>query len=116
MNKVISTVLLALLISSCGAADQPVLTSFALPASVEVTFSALLPAPPPSGDLVQFILLDEVTGLEFNRKLIGVSATGESSVSVTLSVPPGTLVKYRYTLHRANGGVVQYGIDHFLIA
>ena len=111
MNKLMGIALLALLLSSCVGTDQPDLTSFELPAGVEVTFSALLPAPIPSGDIVQFTLLDDVTGLELNRKVISVSTTGETSVSVTMSVRPGTLVKYRYTRHSASGAVDEISAD-----
>ncbi|HKY79818.1 MAG TPA: carboxypeptidase regulatory-like domain-containing protein [Anaerolineales bacterium] len=111
MNKLVAMALLSFLLASCVGANQKELTSFALPASVEVTFSAVLPQSSSPGEVVQFTLLDQVTGLEFNRQFLDVTASGEQSVSVTFSVPPGTLLKYRYTRMSATGAADEVSAD-----
>ena len=105
MNKPISFLLLAFFLAACAGAEQPELTSFELPANVEVIFNALLPESSPLGNAVQFTLLDEVTGFELNKQFLDPTTSGDHSVSITLSVPPGTLVKYRYTRQSASGPV-----------
>ncbi len=109
MNKLICLPLLAFFLASCAGAEQPELTSFELPANVEVIFNALLPESSPPGEVpgqvVQFTLLDEVTGFEINKQFLDPTASGDLSVSITLSVPPGTLLKYRYTRQSASGPV-----------
>jgi hypothetical protein len=70
-----------------------------------VTFNALLPANHPSGEALLFTIVDDVTGLDFNRQLFEMNSSGENSSSVTISVPVGTIVKYRYMRVGADGNV-----------
>ncbi|MEX2143732.1 MAG: carboxypeptidase regulatory-like domain-containing protein [Anaerolineales bacterium] len=102
---------LALVLAACTSAQNPVLTSVELPASVQMTFNALLPPSSPSGETVYFTLLDEVTGLEFNRQALDLTSSGEHSASIILSVPTGTLVKYRYTRQATTGFVNEASAD-----
>ena len=111
MNKLIASALITLFLVSCAGAAQQQLTTVDLPASVEVTFNALFPAASPPDQLVQFTLLDEVTGLEFNRQFLDLTVSGQNSGSITLSVPAGTLVKYRYTRQAADGPVNEVSAD-----
>jgi hypothetical protein len=78
---------------------------------VDVTFSALLPENHPSGEKVLFTLLDDITGLDFNPQRSEMHDSGENSVSITISVPTGTLVKYRYTRVSAGGNVDEIGAN-----
>ncbi|HEY4717423.1 MAG TPA: hypothetical protein VIH14_00250 [Anaerolineales bacterium] len=105
MKKFASVLLLSTFLAGCSGAQGAEITSFELPASVEVTFNALLPESTLPGDVVYFTLLDEVTGLEFNRQDLPLTPSGEHSASMTLSVPPGSLVKYRYTRQTTAGSV-----------
>lgn len=112
MHRLISFALLALLLAACAGAQPPsVLSSYDLPASVEITFNALLPENSPAGDSISFTVLDEVTGLEFNPQHMAMQASGEHSVSITLSVPAGTLLKYHYTRQAAAGAVGETSAD-----
>jgi len=105
VKKFASVLLLSTFLAGCSGAQGAEITSFELPASVEVTFNALLPESTLPGDVVYFTLLDEVTGLEFNRQDLPLTPSGEHSASMTLSVPPGSLVKYRYTRQTTAGSV-----------
>jgi hypothetical protein len=60
---------------------------------------------------VQFTILDEITGLEYNRQAFDLNSNGENSASITLSVPPGTLLKYRYARVSAAGTVDELNAD-----
>lgn len=106
MKNLVALLLLSILLLGCAPAEQPSLTSFELPDDVEVTFNALLPAGSP-GEPVQFAILDEVTGLDFNAQYQVMNSSGEGSVSITISVPAGTLVKYRYVRQSSAGNVVE---------
>lgn len=106
MRKIFSLTLLATLLGACGSPTPQVdLTSYELPASVEVTFNALLPENSPAGEGVLFTISDDVTGLEFNPQRLPMEASGERSIAITISVPAGTLLKYRYTRQAAVGNV-----------
>lgn len=93
---------LALLLAAC-AAPAASLSSYTLPNPVEVTFSALLPANTPPGETIYLVLLDEVTGLDLNTEPVQMHSIGEQSVSIKLSVPAGSLLKYRYMRQTGNG-------------
>lgn len=113
------TILLGIAIFTAGCSNllQPSqTTSVQLPASVDVTFNALLPANHPLGEGVQFTILDEVTGLEFNPQRFEMQSSGETSVAITISVPTGTLVKYRYTRVSATGNIDEVGANGEAIA
>jgi len=106
MRKIFLLALLATLLAACASpAPQVDLTSYKLPASVEVTFNALLPESSPLGEGLLFTILDDVTGLEFNPQRSPMQASGERSVAITISAPAGTLLKYRYTRQAAAGNV-----------
>lgn len=108
MKKIIIPILLAYLLAACGSAEPQIdLTTYELPASVEVTFNALLPENNPAGEAVLFTILDDVTGLEYNPQYLATQASGERSVAITISVPAGTLLKYRYTRQAAAGNVAE---------
>jgi hypothetical protein len=107
MKKILQAILLtALLLAACGNATQEVkLTSYELPASVDIIFNALAPENNPATEPVLFTILDVVTGLEYNPQILSMDASGERSYAVTISVPTGTLLKYRYTRQAAAGNI-----------
>lgn len=106
MRKTILFTLLTGLLIACGSPTPQIdLTSYELPASVEVTFNALMPENGPIGEGIFFTILDEVTGLEFNSQRFAMEASGARSVAITISVPAGTLLKYRYARQAAAGSV-----------
>lgn len=113
MKKIFSYALIGILLAGCGNLDQSKgsTSSVQLPESVDVTFNALLPENHPSGETVLFTLLDEVTGLDFNPQRSEMHDSGENSVSISISVPAGTLVKYRYTRVSAGGNVDEIGAN-----
>ncbi|MCW5878032.1 MAG: carboxypeptidase regulatory-like domain-containing protein [Anaerolineales bacterium] len=87
--------LVALALSACSGQTTQ-LSSYELPRSVDVTFSALLPQDTPAGEQIFLVLLDDVTGLALNTQPIAMHSTGEQSVSLKISIPQGSLLKYRY--------------------
>lgn len=93
---------LALLLGACGP-SSPDLSSYDPPPSVDVTFNALLPSPIAAGETVFLTILDELTGLEYNPQHLAMLASGDRSVTVSLSVPTGTLLKYRFTRQGPSG-------------
>ena len=112
MKKIFAFALLGILLAGCANTGQSTSSSSVqLPESVEITFSALLPENHPSGELVLFTLLDDITGLDFNPQRSEMHDSGENSVSITISVPTGTLVKYRYTRVSAGGNVDEIGAN-----
>ena len=112
MRRAIAFSVIAIFLASCAGLGQPTqITSHQLPASVEVTFNALLPANSPAGEGLLFTILDDVTGLEFNPLRLEMESSGENSASVTLSVPTGTLLKYRYTRVSATGNIDEAGAN-----
>ncbi|MCL5428464.1 MAG: hypothetical protein M1347_01505 [Chloroflexi bacterium] len=112
MKKAIVLGMIAVFLASCSNLVQATeITSYQLPASVEITFNALLPANSPVGEAILFTILDEVTGLEFNPQRMEMQSSGENSASITISVPAGTLLKYRYTRVSAAGNVDEVGAN-----
>jgi hypothetical protein len=108
---------IVIMIAGCSGLGQPAqTTSVQLPASVDVTLNALLPANHPAGEGVLLTLLDDVTGLEFNPQRFEMHSSGESSASITISRPTGTLLKYRYTRVSAAGNVDEIGANGEMIA
>lgn len=106
MKKAILCGITGLFLASCASLVQPTdTTSVQLPSNVDVTFNALLPANQPAGEGLLFTVLDDVTGLEFNPQRFEMQSSGENSASITLSVPAGTMLKYRYTRVNAAGNV-----------
>ncbi len=101
---------LALLLSACSA-QTPQLSSYELPRSVDVTFSALLPQDTPAGEQIFLVLLDDVTGLALNTQPIAMHSTGEQSVGLKISVPQGSLLKYRYMRQGTAGSVSEAAAD-----
>lgn len=113
MKRILFFGLLTILVTACAnpaqlASPAP---SVPLPESVEVIFNALLPENHPTGEPVLFTILDDVTGLEFNPQRFEMQPSGDNSVSITISVPAGTLVKYRYTRASTAGNIDEIGAN-----
>ncbi len=113
MKRILIFSLIAVLASGCANLSQTAspTSSVPLPDSVEVTFNALLPENHPNGEKVLFTILDDITGLEFNPQRLEMQTSGDNSASITISVPTGTLVKYRYTRASAAGNVDEIGAN-----
>ncbi|MBN2501550.1 MAG: hypothetical protein JXB38_12285 [Anaerolineales bacterium] len=126
--SIIVTILFGLvLLSACGsppdAASEPTTAANAptipqptpLP-EAEVTFNVEIPNNTPAGQLIQFVLLDEVTGSIFNSQRYDLSALDDLHYQITLRIPVGSIVKYRYARsgenasaeYMANGQPVHY--------
>lgn len=89
---------LILLLSACApeSSAQIRLSSFELQPSVEVKFQVSVPGEIPTDTGVIFVLLDAVTGLEANPQYFEMEEGEEGLFSFTLSVPPGSLIHYRF--------------------
>ncbi len=110
----IALILIAVTLMTAGCSSfvqPPPISSVELPASVDVTFNALLPENHPNGEKVLFTVLDDITGLEFNPQRLEMQTSGDNSASITISVPAGTLVKYRYTRASASGTIDEIGAN-----
>lgn len=66
--------------------------------AAEVTFLARAPAGTPQGAELALVLLDEVTGFEFNRRTVPMDPSGDGLWQVTADLPHGALQYYRYEL------------------
>lgn len=72
-------------------------TSTQTPAQVEITFEVDLPSGTPAGEVIYLDVLDEVTGLGLNPLRYMMDQVQPQHYSTTISVVPGSLVKYRFT-------------------
>lgn len=63
---------------------------------VEIQFILELPQPLSDGDQVFLEILDEVTGLPYNKQNHSLSRIDNQRFSTTLSIPAGSVIKYRY--------------------
>lgn len=102
--------LLIFILTACaGSAVEPALTDHKLPTSVEVTFNVLVPANTPAGEGIFMTIVDDVTGLGYNPQATVMETSGDNTYAVTVSVPTGTLMKYRYVRQSAAGFVDELG-------
>ena len=62
----------------------------------EITFLVRIPANTPSDQSVYLSILDEVTGLPFNPRHIILQELDAENYGVTITVPVGSVLKYRY--------------------
>jgi hypothetical protein len=63
---------------------------------VKVNFNLRLPEPLPLGDKVNIVILDEVTGLPYNRQEIEMDRVDDELLTTTISIPARSVIKYRY--------------------
>lgn len=71
----------------------------------EVFFWVELPAPLNAEETLQLVLLDEVTGLPYNQERIEMQMVDDTNYGISIVIPIGSLVKYRY--ERSNAGFFQ---------
>jgi hypothetical protein len=106
---------LVLLLAACGPATERPLSSYTPPPDVEVHFTVLVP-PGTLDEDIQLSIVDEVTGIAFNPQRYTMQPAGENGYAVSLSLPFGSLVKYRYVRQgaattfemAANGAAINY--------
>lgn len=72
---------------------QPQVTPIAL---AETTFIVTLPAPLSSGESLALVLVDDVTGVALNARSYAMSPLDATHYAVTLPLPLGEIIKYRY--------------------
>jgi hypothetical protein len=63
---------------------------------VNIQFQLLLPKSAPEDENIVLEILDDVTGLLYNSKLIVMEKQSDQIYQTTLSVPSGSIIKYRY--------------------
>lgn len=63
---------------------------------VNVKFNAILPEPLSDGEKISIVILDEVTGLPYNRQLYEMTEDDPLLYTTTLLIPMMSVVKYRY--------------------
>lgn len=71
----------------------------------EITFRVALSQPLVAGQGISLAILDEVTGLALNARQVPMQAVDATRYSLTLPVPMGSVVKYRYL--RTGGALIQ---------
>jgi hypothetical protein len=94
-KKIIAFLALMISISACSGFrnSSPInLQSSSLP-NTEVTFRVKVPENTPENQLVQFTLLDEVTGLNLNQKHFSMRQTDPFEYEVVLQAPVGSVIK-----------------------
>ncbi|MBX3046359.1 MAG: hypothetical protein KF698_05130 [Anaerolineales bacterium] len=106
MKRTLLLTLCAMLLAACaGQGAAPPASDFKPAASVQITLNVLTPQGSPSGEPVQLHIVDTVTGISFNSEVINMRASGAGSFAATVSVPPGTLLTYRYTRLSVSGSI-----------
>lgn len=86
---------LILLLAACSQSAERPLSSYAPPPDVEVHFTVLVPQGTPDED-IQLSIVDAVTGIAFNPRRYTMQPAGENGYAVSISVPFGSLLTYRY--------------------
>ncbi|MDH5507055.1 MAG: carboxypeptidase-like regulatory domain-containing protein, partial [Anaerolineae bacterium] len=94
--KWIAAVLLIMACSLVGGTAPVELGAPTLPQS-EITFKLSIPQNTPGGALIQINLLDEVTGLPYNKQSMTMQVLDAHHYQVTLRAAVGSVIKYRYT-------------------
>jgi len=79
---------------------------------VEVTFKVQVPTNTPQNQTVVLKIMEEVTGLAFNAQRIEMESAGDQLFTYTLSVPKGTVLKYRYARIADNNEVQEHISDN----
>jgi hypothetical protein len=90
------------------------------PGVVDITFQVKIPSNTPAENPILLSVLDEVTGLALNAKRHKMELIDESHYRVSLSLPVGTTLKYRYSRqgdilfeeHNSDGRAVRYRLYH----
>jgi len=82
----------------------------------EITFRVQVPADTPPEDLVMLTFLDEVTGLAINSEHYPMDSAGSTSdtsrtYSLSMRMPMGSAVKYRYERQTASNTVAEHVSD-----
>lgn len=106
MKRTLLLTLCVLLLAGCaGQSEAAPASDFKPAASVQVILNVLTPQGSPAGEPVQLHIVDTVTGTSFNSETINMQPSGTGSFAATLSVPPGTLLTYRYTRLSVSGSI-----------
>lgn len=82
----------------------------------DIQFNLSLPQPLSSDEKINLVILDEVTGLPYNRQEYEMAAHEENNYTLNLSIPMFSIIKYRYEKvgekilaeKQANGQDVRY--------
>jgi len=104
VNKIILFLFLSIILIGCNYPSskntfQPDrsknLTEYSTP-YVSIQFNIVLPQPLLVGEKVNIVILDEVTGLPYNRQQYEMDIKEENTYTTTLSIPMFSVIKYRY--------------------
>jgi hypothetical protein len=121
-KHILGSLSLLIFLFGCGPGNAEIQsTSYELPPSVDIVFQALVPENTTNGEAIYLTLLDPLTGFEINPQLYEMNVDGERSFSVTLSVPIGSLLTYRYSrgndnlIHEKAAGNFRFEYRLFLV-
>ena len=101
--------------------ELPVVTSMSTPQESEIIFNVEIPKNTPPDQPININLLDEVTGLAINAKKHSMERVEDGFYSITLPIPLGSTVKYRYSRqgeaapveeHISDGRQLRYRLFH----
>ena len=79
---------------------------------VEITFKVQIPVNTPDSQSVLLKIMEEVTGLAFNASRYEMNTEGNYQYTYTLSVPIGSIIKYRYARVSANNEFQEHISDN----
>ncbi|MFP3853579.1 MAG: hypothetical protein ACLFWD_04700 [Anaerolineales bacterium] len=107
----LSLVLTGIVLTACGAVDLGSLVQGPTPMpgaantpipSAEVLFTLNAPASTPADAEISLEIVDPVTGVGYHSDRHEMSQTGENQWQASLTIPAGSLVRYRYLLTQPN--------------
>lgn len=123
INKAIFFILLAFSLSACtipqlnlpdilspSQTNTPISNNDQSLPGVEIQFRVQIPSSSPKDQAVYLKVMEEVTGLAFNAQRFEMQRESDQFFTYTLSVPIGTVLKYRYS-RSANSIEVQEHIS-----
>ncbi len=106
LSYLLLVILLISLVSSCSIADifssrsgptpRPISTATPLPGA-EVIFNVTPPANTTSKSDLSLVVVDEVTGLDYNTVMHEMKRQKDGHWEVHIAVPVGSMLRYRYT-------------------
>ncbi len=74
---------------------------------VELEFKTTIPQPLENGQELKLEIMDEVTGLALNPQRYAMQAESPTTYSIKISVPAGSVIKYRY-IQEGNQTAIEY--------
>lgn len=113
-SRCLRLVLILFLLAGCtpGAGEplpvSPVETQAVQLPQAEIVFTAQLPSPLSDEQSLFLEMMDEVTGLALNPVRVKMEAVDNLKYTVKISIPLGSVIKYRYSRDHDSAGSIEY--------